>query len=375
MELELSADQKSFHQTIRKFLEAEAPLSVARSLTDGDGQIPAGYWTRGAELGWTSMLVAEEDGGGSLAGQPLLDLVIVAEEMGRLLSPGPLIPCNVVAAALARSGSPEQRGTVLQEIMSGEAVAAWAKAGPAGGWDSTGASLTARADGDEIVVNGMACYVEAGGEADHILATVQSDEGLSQLILKAGTPGVTAEPVGSLDASRRFATLRFHDVRVPSSALVGEAGKAAEQVEHQLQIAIALQAAETMGILDQVFEKTLEYALERVAFGRQIGSYQALKHRLADHKLWLEAGHGLATSLARSVQAGDPGATELASVTKAHIGDQALSILQDCVQIHGGIGVTWEHDLHLYLRRATVNRVVFGTPAAHRERLCTLAGI
>lgn len=375
MELELSADQRSFQQTIRKFLEAEAPLSLTRDLTDGTGRIPDGYWAQGAELGWTSMLVAEEDGGGSLAGQPLLDLVIVAEEMGRLLSPGPLIPCNVVADALARSGSAEQRGTVLQEIMSGQAVAAWAKAGTEGGWDSAGASSRARADGDEFVVSGTACYVEAGAEADYILATAQSDAGLTQFILKAGTPGVTAEPVGSLDASRRFATLRFDDVRVPATAVVGEAGKAADQVEHQLQIAIALQAAETMGILDQVFEMTLQYAQERVAFGRPIGSYQALKHRLADHKLWLEAGHGLATSLARSVQAGEPDAAELASVTKAHIGDQALTILQDCVQIHGGIGVTWEHDLHLYLRRATVNRILFGTPAAHRERLCTLAGI
>jgi len=370
MELELSADQRSFQQTVRKYLEAEAPISLTRALTDGHGSVPDDHWVKGAELGWTSMLVAEEDGGGSLAGQPLLDLVIVAEEMGRLLSPGPLIPCNVVAAALARSGSPEQRETILQEIMSGQAVATWTKADPV-----TGVSLRADADGDDFLLNGTTHYVEAGDSADYVLATVQSEAGLTQFVLKTGTPGVTVEPVDSLDFSRRFATLRFDDVRVPSSAVVGVAGQAADDVEHQLQVAIALQAAETMGMLDQVFEMTLEYAQERVAFGRQIGSYQALKHRLADHKLWLEAGHGLATTLARSIQAGDPKAAELASVTKAHLGDQALIILQDCVQIHGGIGVTWEHDLHLYLRRATVNRVLFGTPATHRERLCALAGI
>ncbi|MER5628400.1 acyl-CoA dehydrogenase family protein [Streptosporangium sp. NPDC002544] len=375
MELELSGDQRSFQQTVRKFLEAEAPLSLVRDLADDHGRLPDNYWSQGAELGWTSMLVSEEDGGGSLAGRPLLDLVIVAEEMGRLLSPGPLIPCNVVAAALARSGSAEQRGTVLQEIVSGQAIAAWAFAGPLGGWDADSVSMRAETDGDDFLLSGTKCYVEAGDLADHVLVTVWSDAGLTQLILRSDTPGLTVEPVGSLDFSRRFATLHFDGVRVPSSALVGTAGGAADDVEHQLRIAIALQCAETMGMLDQVFEKTLEYAQDRVAFGRQIGSYQAIKHRLADHKLWLEAGHGLATALARAIQDGDAGAAELASAAKAHIGDQAVSILQDCVHIHGGIGVTWEHDLHLYLRRATVNRVLFGDPAAHRERLCVLAGI
>ena len=156
---------------------------------------------------------------------------------------------------------------------------------------------------------------------------------------------------------------------------MGRVGDAAADVERQLQVALILQNAETVGAVNCVYDFTLEYAKDRMAFGRPIGSYQALKHRFADMKVWLEACHATATAAARAVQRGDDDASRLVSVAKAYIGDRAPAIAQDCVQLHGGIGVTWEHDLHLYLRRVAQNAALFGSARDHRLRVATLLGV
>jgi alkylation response protein AidB-like acyl-CoA dehydrogenase len=200
---------------------------------------------------------------------------------------------------------------------------------------------------------------------------VRTAEGLTQVLVPSDTAGVTVTPLGGLDLVRRFAEVRFDAVRVPRSAVVGEVGGVAADIEHQLQVACVLQCAETVGIVDRVFEMTLEYLGDRYSFGRPLSSYQALKHRVADDKMALEACHATATAAARAVATGAPNAGELVSVAKCWIGPQATELIQDCVQLHGGIGVTWEHDLHLYLRRATVNRATYGTPEWHAERLAT----
>lgn len=361
MELELSEDQEFFLETTRKFLAAECPIPEVRALE----QDPAGYhldwWRRGAELGWTSMLVPEADGGGSLSEHGLLDLVLVAEEMGRLVSPGPLVPVSVVAAALSRSGTAEQRAAVLPGLLAGDAVAAWCGT----------ATIDGEIDGRTIVLTGTVAPVEAGAQAQHLLVGVRTAEGLSQVLVPADAAGVTITPLGGLELVRRFAEVRLDAVRLPRSAVVGSLGAAADDIEHQLQIACVLQCAETVGILDRVFEMTLEYLGDRYSFGRPLSSYQALKHRVADDKMVLEACQATATAAARAVAAGAENAAELVSVAKRWIGPEATELIQDCVQLHGGIGVTWEHDLHLYLRRATVNRATYGTPEWHAERLAT----
>ena len=361
MELELSEDQEFFLETTRKFLTAECPLPVVRSLEHDPAGFSADWWRRGAELGWTSMLVPEADGGGSLSEHGLLDLVLVAEEMGRLVSPGPLVPVSVVAAALARAGSPEQRAAVLPGLVAGDTVAAWCGT----------ATVAGEVRGDVVVLDGTVAPVEAGAQAQHLLVGVRTPDGLTQVLVPADAPGLTVSPLGGLDLVRRFAEVRFDDVSVPVTAVVGAVGRAAGDVEHQLQVACVLQCAETVGIADRVFEMTLEYLGDRYSFGRPLSSYQALKHRVADDKMALEACHATATAAARAVATGADNAAELVSVAKAWIGPQATELIQDCVQLHGGIGVTWEHDLHLYLRRATVNRATHGTPEWHAERLAT----
>ena len=375
MDLGLSDDQEFFRETTRKFLESEVPLPAVRRLADHTAGFDRNWWRRGAELGWTSMLVPEEHGGGNLSGEGLLDLVIVAEEMGRLVSPGPLLPTNVVASVVADRGTTEQQEALLPAIVSGDVVAAWALLEPGGRWRPDDLQLEARPQDGGFLVRGAKCPVEAAGQADHFLVTARTGDGLSQFLVPADAAGLTVTPMESLDLVRRFAELRFDEVRVPRSALVGESGRAADDVERQLQVALVLQCAETVGIVERVFEFTLEYMFDRFSFGRPLASYQALKHRVADMKLWLEASHATATAAARAVQARGNDASEIVSAAKSYIGDHATVIIQECVQMHGGMGVTWEHDIHLYLRRATVNRVQYGTPSEHRERIAELIGM
>jgi alkylation response protein AidB-like acyl-CoA dehydrogenase len=372
MNLALTDDQQFFQETTRKFLEQEAPLTTVRALADTTGGFDRGWWKRGAELGWTSLLVPEADGGGSLSGEGLLDLVIVAEEMGRLVSPGPLGPTNVVAAAVAAGGAPELRARVLPGIVAGDVVGAWCVTGPGGGWDAAGVAVTAAREGDDVVLEGMATPVEAGAQADELLVTARTGDALTQLLVPVGTPGVVIEPLGSVDLVRRFASVRFEQARVPAAFVVGDVDGAEAAVERQLELAIVLQCAETVGALDRVFEFTLEYLADRSSFGRPLASYQAIKHRFADMKMWLETAHGATELAARAVQDDDADAAEIVSAAASYLGDHATEIVQECTQLHGGIGVTWEHDLHLYLRRVTMHRNLYGTPAQHRARVAAL---
>jgi len=371
VELELSEDQEFFQQTTRKFLTAESPLTTVRSLESNPAGFDSEYWRRGAELGWTSMLVPEADGGGSLSEHGLLDLVLVAEEMGRLVAPGPLVPVNVVASALARSGSAKQKAEVLPGLLSGDEVAAWVgisePSRPPSGRVSSQTLV-----GGGFVLDGVASPVEAGAQAQHLLVSADAPEGPTQYLVRTDAPGLTIIPLGGLDLVRRFAEVRFDGVEVPASAVVGAVGGAADDIEHQLQVAVVLQCAETVGAIDRMFEVTLEYLSDRYSFGRPLSSYQALKHRVADDKMWLEACHATATAAARAAASGADDADQLVSAAKAWIGPHATELIQDCVQLHGGIGVTWEHDLHLYLRRVTVNRLTYGTPEDHAERIAAV---
>jgi alkylation response protein AidB-like acyl-CoA dehydrogenase len=375
VEYNLTPDQLLFRDTTRDFLEKEAPLTKVRELAAGPVGFEPPWWRRGAELGWTSMLVAPALGGDSISGNGLLDTAIVAEEMGRLVSPGPLIPVNVVAMALSHASNAAGHADVVEALMAGQATASWAVYEPGHGWDPAAITTWATRDGDDYVLAGVKDRVDSGDQADYLLVTARAAEGLRQFLVPATAPGLTVSRAQSLDLVRRFATATFDDVRVPAASAVGNGGETEAAVSRQLQTAVALQCAELAGAASRVFEFTVQWAFDRYSFGRPLASYQALKHRFADMRLWLEASFATAAAAARAVQAGDPDAAELASVAKAYIGDRVTDLMQDCVQLHGGIGVTWEHDLHLYLRRATVDRVMWGTPAEHRRLIADFLSI
>jgi alkylation response protein AidB-like acyl-CoA dehydrogenase len=183
---------------------------------------------------------------------------------------------------------------------------------------------------------------------------------------------VTITPLKTVDLTRRFSAVTFEDVRVPASALIGEVGKAADDVELQLQQALVLVTAESTGAMQSAFDMTVQWAFDRYTFGRPLASYQALKHRFADMKSWVEAAHAISDEAADAVATGTPAAASLVSAAKAYIGGAGGELMQECVQLHGGLGVTYEHDVHLFLRRQTVNQTLFGTSVQHRARLTDL---
>jgi len=375
MEFDLSADQLLFRDTTRDFLEKQMPLTRVREIAAAGAGCDRDWWRRGAELGWTSMLVPPERGGGSISGEGLRDLAIVAEEMGRLVSPGPLAVTNVVALALATASNADAHSAVLDELTPGAKLASWAVYEPERGWDPAGVAARAEKQGGEYVLTGAKDRVDTGDQADYLLVVARTGDGLSQLLVDAQAPGVTLRRVESLDLGRHFAEVRFDGVRVPESRLVGAAGGAAAAIERQLQVAAVLECAEMAGAVDRVLEFTVQWAHDRFTFGRPLASYQALKHRFADMRTWLEAMHATTGAAVRAVQEERDDAAELASVAKAYVGQRATDIVQDCVQMHGGIGVTYDHDIHLYLRRVTLDRVMWGTPSDHRRRVAELIGV
>lgn len=354
MDLELADERLFFQQNTRRFLEREASIEKVRELAGTELGYDPGWWRGAAELGWTSLLASEEAGGGSLSGNPVSDAVIVAEEMGRMVAPGPFLPTNVVVSALG--GSEPGGSEHLPGLLDGSTTAAWAFDG----------ECTARAEGDEIVLDGEKLHVEAGASAEVVLVVA----GDVQVLVPRDHPGVTVVPGRSLDLVRRFARLRFDGVRLEKSAVVEGA-----DVERQLRLALTLQSAESVGVMDRVFEFTFAYLGDRYAFGRPISSYQALKHRVADMLLHLESAKATTDAAARAIDADDPEAGRLVRIAAAYVGDTAPTFVQECVQLLGGIGQTWEHDIHLYLRRATLNRAVLGTPEQYREQIVARLGV
>jgi alkylation response protein AidB-like acyl-CoA dehydrogenase len=368
MRVDLTSEQDFFRETTAKFLDSQVPVDAIRRLRDDPDGFAAGYWRRGAELGWTSLLVSEDHGGGTISGAGLVDLTLIAHEFGRHAAPGPLVSANVVAAALSDVGSAQQT-ELLEGVLSGESIASWCFGERSTIGSPEDLTLRVDTDGSDVVLNGVKRPVESGGKADSLLVTGRSASGLTQVLLPADTTGVSIEPMQSVDLTRRFSVITFTDVRVPAQAVLGGVGTAAEQVEHQLQIAVVAHNAEAVGAMQAAFDMTVAWAFDRYSFGRPLASYQELKHRFADMLSWLQASHAINDAAATAVDARTPEAAELVSAAKAFIGEYGTELVQDCVQIHGGIGVTFEHDLHLYLRRVTLNRALYGTPAEHQQRI------
>jgi alkylation response protein AidB-like acyl-CoA dehydrogenase len=373
MFLDLTEDQQLLMEETSRFIDAAFPLTRVRDLADG-GDVAAGYTKEAAKLGWFALLVPEEHGGRCVSGNGLVDAAIIARERGRQLQPGPFVGTNVAAYALSHEGDPALRSTVLPGLLAGERTATWAVAGGPGD-DGPGAGVRAERRGDGYVLNGRKTMVQDPGCADWLLVTADLDGGPGQFLVGNGARGVTASPRSGLDLTRSFGDVLFHDVAVSASAAVGTPGAAADLIERQFSVASVLTVSETVGAMEYDFDLALAYAKERIAFGRPIGSFQAVKHLLADTSLLLEMCMAAAAGAAKAVGEADGGAAEIASIAKAFVGDCAVDLAQNCFQVFGGVGFMWTHDQHLYLRRLTVDAALYGTPAQHRERLCRLAGM
>jgi alkylation response protein AidB-like acyl-CoA dehydrogenase len=365
-------EQELLRSSTARFAEASCPLTEVRSLLDDQRGFRPEYFEKGAELGWLALLVPEEHGGGNVSGRPFEDLALVLQERGRTLQPGPVAIGNVVACAIAEFGSPEQQAAHLSALAAGRSIGTWALTDGSGDWAPQGVAATA-VDGGYALTGAKGLVLDAH-VADVLLvsSTMSPGDELAQFLVPTTTPGLTIIPLETLDLTRRLARVEFSEAVIPSGARLGADSDAAAAIERQLQVAVTLLLAETVGAMDRMFEFTVQYAKDRVAFGRPIGSFQAVKHLLADLSLLREASKAGVSAAIGAVQDTDAAAAEVVSLVKAFVADAAVELAQGCLQVHGGIGYTWEHDLHLYYRRLAGDAILFGDPVWHRERVCAL---
>jgi len=371
----VTEDQRMLQAATRRYLEDRAPIGALRRLAEQQQAYAAASWREAVAQGWLGLFIPEALGGLAESAQGVIDAAILAEELGRVVYAGPFLSNSVVAFALVHSGSAAQQSALLPTLAAGESGAAWCFAAPGvkGGVEPHGVRVLRTSTG--FALTGLAANVQDAGSAEHLLVTAQGENGLSQFLIAPSTPGITVERLETLDLGRQLATVAFSDVQVTADALLGECGRAAPAFERQLQLALVLHCAETVGVVDRALEFTLEYVQLRYAFGRPIGSFQSLKHRLADHATQLEGAKAAVAHAARAVHTGAPDAAIAVSVAKSHCGRWGTEIVRDCLHLHGGIGMTWDHDIHFYLRRAVSNEALWGGTAVHHERLCQLAGL
>lgn len=362
--MRITDDQAMLLDTTRRFLAGEMPMSKVRELggtPDGFEQV---WWEQAAALGWTSIIGADDVD--LMVAEPLVDLALLSEELGRAVAPGPFLPCNLVLAGIA-----PHRGdlvdSLVERLRDGRTVATWCFKERDAGWRPAGVCCTATPTAEGYALSGTKTLVEGAAQSAWFLVTARAPEGLTQFLVPADAPGVSVRSLDGIDFVRRYGDVELSAVEVPASHVVGVPGGADDDVQRMLDVAAVLQCAEMVGAASQVFDFTVAYASDRYSFGRPLTSYQALKHKFADMKLWVEASRATTYAAARAVDAGADDASKLASAAKTYVGDQTPEVVQGCIQMHGAIGVTWEHDLHVYLRRILVDRGLFGAPDHHRE--------
>jgi alkylation response protein AidB-like acyl-CoA dehydrogenase len=251
--------------------------------------------------------------------------------------------------------------------VTGDIVAAWCFKDGGGSWVPGEFAVTAVREEGGYRLNGVKSMVEAAPQADVLLITASAPSGPSQFLVDVGTPGVAIIPTEGLDLVRRFGDVHLVDVVVPESGLVGSEGGASSTIARQLDLASVLLSASMVGAAERVFEFTVQYAFSRYSFGRPLASYQALKHRFADMFLWLEACEATMQAAAKALDSDSAFESNTPSIAKAFVAEYAPEIIQGCVQLHGAIGVTWEHNLHLFLRRVTLDRGLYGGPDIHQD--------
>jgi alkylation response protein AidB-like acyl-CoA dehydrogenase len=364
-----SAEQALFASTTQAFLEKEASLGTVRDLHAADLSFDPAWWRRATELGWTSFLVGEDLGGGSVSGNGVADLALVAEMAGRTVAPGPLHPVSVVLAGLVDAGNCVEHAARIESLIAGETIASWAVYEPGRPFEPLRPSVTATTTDTGYRITGVKDRVESAAESDELLVVARCADGVRQLLVPTDAAAVRIEQQSSIDVVKRYAQVHFDGVDVAPSAVVGGSDQTSALIERQTQIALILQCAELVGVLDTTMATTIAWAFDRYSFGRPLASYQALKHRFADMKTRFEACRATTARAVADVAVRSVDADLSVRIAKSFVGEWASVMLQDCIQLHGGIGLTWEHDLHLFLRRAVLYRAMFGTPEQHNRRI------
>jgi alkylation response protein AidB-like acyl-CoA dehydrogenase len=371
MQLTESPEQRELRASVRRFLGDKSPLAAVRALMTTPSGYDAAVWKQaGAQLGLPGIAIPEDYGG---AGFTFVEQAIVLEELGRSLYCGPYFASAVLAAnALLCSADDTAKERYLPAVAAGELVATLAFAEDDGHWDGTGAALTATETAGEWRLSGYRALVLDGHTAGLVLAVARTQAGPSLFAVAGAAPGLTARPVPTLDQTRRLARIEFADV---PAELVGVEGCAARTLARTLDRAAIALAAEQLGGAQAVLDMAVGYAKTREQFNRPIGSFQTIKHRCADLLLEIESTRAAVAYAAWAVADCSDEVPTLAPLTKAYASDTFSHAAGENIQIHGGIGFTWEHDAHLYFKRAAFDAQYLGDPAYHRERLAARIGI
>ncbi len=371
MNFAFSEEQEELRRITRQFLESKSPEAEVRQLMDTtDGYDPAVWAQMANELGLQSLIIPEEFGG---QGFTYVELTVVLEEMGRALLCAPYFSSVVLAAnTLLHSGDDDARKDLLPGIASGETIATVAFTEPNGRWDETGIEATASRDGDGWRIDGTKMFVIDGHLANLVLVAARTDAGISLFRVEGDAQGLTRTALSTMDQTRKQAKLEL--ASVPAS-LVGTDGQGWEVLSRVLDLAAVALAAEQVGGAQFVLEMAVQYAKDRVQFGRPIGSFQAIKHKCADMLLEVESAKSAAYYAAWCAAELNDELGEVACLAKAYCSEAYFHAAAENIQIHGGIGFTWEHPAHLYFKRAKSSELLFGDPSYHRELLAQRLGI
>jgi len=379
MDFGFSPEQEMLRATARKFLENECTSGFVRARMEEPAGVTDEFWAKLAEQGWLGLVYPEEHGGSGLG---FVDLTVLMEEMGRVVMPGPFLSTVLLGGlAIREAGSPAQKKEWLARIAAGRARTTLAWTEPSARWDAAGVTCAAREDKGGFVLNGTKLFVLDAHLADVLVVVARTGEGktpedgVSLLLVPKGTRGMEVKLLPTMDQTRKLCEVSFKDASVPADALMGLKGRAWPTLARVVERATVALCAEMCGGAQRVLDMTTDYAKIRVAFGKPIGTYQGVKHKAADMLVDVENAKSLTYYAAWAVDENAPEAALAASMAKAYVTDAYRKVAGAGIQLHGGIGFTWEHDLHLYFKRAKSSEFTFGDATYHRERVAQLINL
>jgi alkylation response protein AidB-like acyl-CoA dehydrogenase len=378
MNFGFNEEQELLRSTARKFFENEFPSEAVRRLMDGPEGITPALWQKIAEQGWAGLTVPEAYDGMGLG---LVDLVVLMEEMGRAVVPGPFFSTVLLGAgALLEAGSDAQKKEWLPAIASGQRRVTLAWMEPSATLGPAGVTLQAVAKGGRFTLSGTKLFVPDAHTADAIVVAARTGsgggaEGVSLFLVEREAPGVEVRLLPTMDQTRKLCEVTLRDAAVGADARLGAAGTGWAPLARVLDRATVALCAEMCGGAQKVLDMTVEYAKIRQAFGRPIGSYQGVKHRAADMLVDVENSKSITYYAAWALDEGVAEAPLAVSMAKAYASDAYRRVAAAGIQLHGGIGFTWEHDLHLYFKRAKGSEFTFGDATYHRERVAQLVNL
>jgi alkylation response protein AidB-like acyl-CoA dehydrogenase len=369
----LSEEQELLRKTARDFLADCAPMTRVRETMEGDRQAGLEIWRRMVELGWPGLAFPEGVGG---AGMSMVELCVVLEELGRALTPVPFLPTVLAGVAILEAGDETQQQLWLPQICDGRLTATLAITEERGSDDSSELNLRARRDGDSWRLDGRKFFVPDAASADLLVVvakTAAADEtGLGLFVVPRTSDGVEIEEMGSMDLLRPLHTVSFDAVRLSADALLGDAADAAATIARVLDRGRVMISAEMIGGAEKCLESAVAYAKERVQFGKPIGVNQAIKHKCADMLLEVESAKSLTYYAAWAASEANDEAPITAAMAKAYVSDAYRHASEENIQIHGGVGFTWEYDCHLYFKRAKSDEPWLGDAILQRERVAQM---